>query len=393
MWFSVGRSDRSSQLIVRLAAGLGSLVLLAGCTTTQAPVAPREQQAVVAQPDEQLTPEQRKYRDALKEFQDTVVPAAKKEGELNWYACQQANETEKWIQHFNKYYPEITVNHVYGPGPTLVEKIATEVAAGQVTADSYICGVTSARNLTARPNVAFAPNPPSALNPDVKWNWPPLEGNGMRVLWATNGIAGLTVNTDLVTKDHYPKTWWDLLKDPYWLDLFKRNLVGMSDPRASGFGHQVMYGLRVLNKAEYGEPFVRELAALKPIKFITSTSEVQKGERFANIGSAVTSVDYFNKDPIALVCPAPGCVQSFLAPATIKGPHPNAARLWAEFWLTKEGQEFLRDIAYTIDRTDVPVPPELDWKNFQQLYFASDDHDAPAADALVWNRESKLWDY
>ena len=378
---------RSTVVLVVLAT-----MLLAACAPPAA-VAPREQQAVVAKSDAELTPEQRKYRDALKEFQETVVPAAKKEGELNWYACQLADETEQWIKHFNKYYPEITVNHIYGPGPTLVEKIATEVAAGQVTADTYICGVTSARNLSTRPNVAFAPNPPSALNPDVKWNWPPTEGNGLRVLWATNGIAGLYVNTNNISKEHYPKTWWDLVRDPFWVDLFKRGLVGLADPRASGFGHQVLYGLRVLNKTDYGEPFIRELAALKPVKYITSTSEVERGERFANIGAAVTATARNNKDPVALVCPQPGCVQSFLAPATIKGPHPNAARLWAEFWLTKEGQEFLRDTYYTIDRTDIPVPADLDWKNFQQLYFAGEEHDAPAAEALQWNKDSKLWDY
>jgi ABC-type Fe3+ transport system substrate-binding protein len=367
-------------------------MLLAACAP-QAAVGPREQQSVISKPDEQLTPQQRNYRDALKEFQATVVPAAKKEGELNWYACQLADETEKWIKHFNKYYPEITVNHIYGPGPTLVEKIATEVAAGQVSADTYTCGVTSARNLSARPNVGLAPNPPSALNPDTRWNWPPVEGNGLRVLWATNGIAGLYVNTKLVTKDHYPKTWWDLVRDPYWVDLFGKGLVGLADPRASGFGHQVLYGLRVLHKDDYGEPLVRQLAALKPVKFITSTTEVEKGERFANIGAAVTSVARDNKDPVALVCPEPGCVQSFLAPATIKGPHQNAARLWAEFWLSKEGQEFLRDTYYTINRTDITVPADLDWKNIPQLYFASEEHDAPAAEALAWNRDSKLWDY
>jgi iron(III) transport system substrate-binding protein len=373
-------------------AVLGATMLIGACAP-QAAVGPMEQQSILTRKDEELTPEQRSYRDVLKEFQASVVPAAKKEAELNWYACQLVDETEQWIKHFNRYYPEITVNHVYGPGPTLVEKISTEVAAGQVTADTYTCGVTSARNLTTRPGVAFAPNPPSALNPDIKWNWPPLEGNGLRVLWATNGIAGLYVNTNLVLKERYPKKWSDLVRDPYWIDLFNRGLVGLSDPRASGFGHQVIYGLRVLHADAYGEPFVRELAALKPVKYVTSTAEVERGDRYANIGAAVTSVARNNKDPVALVCPEPGCVQSFLAPATIKGPHPNAARLWAEFWLSKEGQEFLRDTYYTINRTDVPVPVELDWRNFQQLYFASEEHDAPSAEALAWNRASKLFDY
>jgi iron(III) transport system substrate-binding protein len=381
----------NTQQAIALAV-LGATILIGACAP-QAAVGPREQQSILTKKDEELTPEQRNYRDVLKEFQTTVVPAAKKEAELNWYACQLVDETEQWIKHFNRYYPEITVNHVYGPGPTLVEKIATEVAAGQVTADTYTCGVTSARNLSTRPGVAFAPNPPSALNPDIKWNWPPLEGNGLRVLWATNGIAGLYVNTNLVPKERYPKKWSDLVRDPYWVDLFNRGLVGLSDPRASGFGHQVIYGLRVLHAEAYGEPFIRELAALKPVKYITSTTEVERGDRYANIGAAVTSVARNNKDPVALVCPEPGCVQSFLAPATIKGPHPNAARLWAEFWLSKEGQEFLRDTYYTINRTDVPVPVELDWRNFQQLYFASEEHDAPSAEALAWNRASKLFDY
>src|SRR3982074_2289148 len=180
---------RCTPRVIVWAMVLSAAVL--GACAPQAAVGPREQQSVLTKPDDQLSPEQKKYRDAVKEFQDTVVPAAKKEGELNWYACQLADETEQWIKHFNKYYPEITVNHIYGPGPTLVEKIATEVAAGQVTADTYTCGVTSARNLSTRPGVAFAPNPPSVLNPDIKENWPPTEGNGLRVLWATNGIAGL----------------------------------------------------------------------------------------------------------------------------------------------------------------------------------------------------------
>ena len=102
-----------------------SAALLGGCSAPQAAVGPREQQAVLTKPDDQLSAEQITYRNAVNEFQATVVPAAKKEGELNWYACQLADETEQWIKHFNKYYPEITVNHIYGPGPTLVEKIAT----------------------------------------------------------------------------------------------------------------------------------------------------------------------------------------------------------------------------------------------------------------------------
>ncbi len=372
---------------------LGAAVLasLTACGSAPAPVGPREQDQILKTDQAQLTPAQVKYRDALKKFQDEVVPAAKKEGELNWYACTQAEEAELLIRHFNRYYPEITVNHVYGLGFSLVEKISAEVAANKVTADTYICGVTSARSLASRAGATFAPDPASALNPDVKWNWQPIENS--LVLWATNGIAGIKVNTKLVPKEKYPKTWWDLVKDPYWVDLIKRGLVGVQDPRASGFSHQIFYGLRVLQK-EYGEDFVRQLAALKPKLYTTSnTNETERGELYAYLGSGVSGQNRDNKDPVELVCPLPGCVQSFLAPATLKGPHPNAARVWAEFWLTKEGQEYLRDRYYTIDRTDIPVPAELDWKNYPQIYFAGGEHDKPTAEALQWNKDTKIWDY
>ncbi|GEM_PF-4176105 len=372
---------------------LGAAVLAGATACASAPVAvgPREQDQILKSDQAQLTPAQVKYRDALKKFQDEVVPAAKKEGEMNWYACTQAEEAELLIKHFNRYYPEITVNHVYGLGFSLVEKINAEVAANKVTADSYICGITSARSLAAKAGTTLTPDPPSALNTDVKWNWQPIEGN--LVLWSTNGIAGIKVNTKLVPKEKYPKSWWDMVKDPYWVDLIKRGLVGLQDPRASGFSHQIFYGLRVIQK-EYGEDFVRQFAALKPKLFTTAnTNETERGELYAYIGTSVSGQNVDNKDPVELVCPLPGCVQSFLAPATLKGPHPNAARVWAEFWLTKEGQEYLRDRYYTIDRTDIPVPANLDWKNYPQIYFAGAEHDKPTADALQWNKETKIWDY
>lgn len=373
--------------------GVAAMFLVAACGgPSGGPVGPREQEKILQ--SESLTAEQTRYRDALKEFNEKVVPAAEQEGELNWYACTDASEAEEMINHFNRYYSKITVNHVYGQGFTLVEKIAAEAAAGRITADSYICGITSARNLSNRPGIALAPEPPSALNPDITWNWNPIEGDGLRVLWSTNGIAGLTVNTNLVPKEKYPKTWWDLVRDPFWSDLVQRGLVGVADPRASGFGHQIMYSLRLIHTQEYGEQFIRELSALRPKKFATTADEVPRGELYAYIGGAVGVRNRRENAPMALVCPAPGCVQSFLAPATVKGPHPNAARVWAEFWLSKEGQEFLAGEQWrTIVRSDIPVDPLLHWQSFPQLYFASAEHDKPAQDAIEWNKQTRIWDY
>jgi iron(III) transport system substrate-binding protein len=371
----------------------GTLFLAVACSGPGGSTAgPREQDKVLQA--ESVTPEEAKYRDALKKFNDEVVPAAEKEGEMNWYACTEADEAQEMIDEFSKYYPKIRVNHVFGQGFTLVEKIAAESAANKITADSYICGITSARNLTNREGIGMVPDPPSALTPNVIWNWQPVEGNGLRPLWSTNGIAGITVNPNLVPKDKYPKTWWDLVRDPFWQEQLRKGNVGIADPRASGFGHQILYGLRVLKESEYGEAYIRQLAELKPKKLATNADEVPRGELAAYIGGSVTTKYRRENLPVELVCPDPGCVQSFLAPATVNGPHPNAAKVWAEFWLTKEGQQFLAEKQWrTIARTDIAVDPSIDWKNMKQLYFASEEHDKPTQAALEWNKQTRVWDY
>ena len=372
-----------------------SLSLLASaCSPQVAPSTPREVQSALGTPEAQLTPGSADVPHRAKGFQrHGRARPPRKRAPSTGTRVSLPEDTERLIKTFNKYYPDITVNHIYGPGPTLVERIAAEVAAGQVSADTYTCGITSARSLSQRPNVAFAPNPPSIMNPDVKWNWEPMEGNNLLPRWSTNGIAGLTVNTKFVAKDKYPKTWWDLLKDPFWVDMFNRGLVGIADPRASGFGHQILYGLRVLRRTNTANRSSRNWRhSSRP-----STSPRRTRSSAASVtpisAGAITTANRQNSDPIELVCPAPGCVQSFLAPVSVKGPHPNATRVWTDFWFTKEGQEGLRDSYFTINRTDVSVPPDLDWKNFPQLYFASEEHDKPAADALAYNKESRLWDY
>jgi iron(III) transport system substrate-binding protein len=375
---------------------LGAWVGLAVACAPSAPVdvGPREQERILQQVPETLTPEQRKYRDALKEFSDTVVPAAKKEGQINWYSNLDAQDTDRWIKTFNKYYPDIQVNAIYGDGFNLVEKIAAESAAGRVQADTYVSGINTARDLGRR-GLGVAANPPSALNPDVKWNFPISEGDGVRIFWATNGIGGFVVNTKFIPPERYPKTWWDVVRDPYWADMTKRGLVMITDPRRTGMSQQVLYGLRVLKKDEYGENYFRELAAMK-LKYAPSGGGdvLENGEVYAHWGGSISPSSFLGKAPLKLLCPAPGCVQSYLAPVMIKNaPHPNAARVWTEFWLTREGQEFIASLGYTVNRSDVPVPPETDWKNFPQMFISTEDHDPGLAAGRKYNADSKLWDY
>ena len=164
------KSMRMGQALGALAV-VGSLVLSACQGQSSSSAAPTAVPTLSPQQVANLTPEQQAYQKARQEFDTVIVPAAKKEGEMNWYTCRQADEGEPMVKFFQQYYPDITVNYIYGPGNALVEKIIAEGAAGKVQGDSYLCGGTSARNLASR-SMSELYTPPSALDTSIEYHFP-----------------------------------------------------------------------------------------------------------------------------------------------------------------------------------------------------------------------------
>jgi iron(III) transport system substrate-binding protein len=382
------RSNRFGQLI----AIAGSLVISAcqgqtASAPTAAPTLSPQQQA-------NLTPEQAVYQKARAEFDGVIVPAAKKEGELSWYTCRQADEAEPMMKFFNQQYPDISVTYIYGPGNALVEKIVAEGAAGKVQADSYLCGGTSARNLAGR-DMSEPFIPPSALDPSIEYHFPVILSSTKLTVWQVSP-RGIGLNTSLIPEDKLPKTWWDALKDPYWVDLFKRNLVAIYDPRISGGDtHIISYGLRVLNPTDYGEEWVKLLASYKPrIVNVSTLDSVLRGEFYAVFGVGQTFKNNLNNDPLTTHCPQPGCTATQVIPVTIRGgPHVNAAKVWAEFWLTKPAQEFMAKNGEAVARKDVPSHPSMDLATHPLMFWYDDDHEMPVRENIKWITDSKLFDY
>ena len=126
--------------------------------------------------------------------------------------------------------------------------------------------------------------PPTALDPNVKWRWP-IINKETHLAGVFASVSGLNVNTKLVPPEKYPKSYWDLVRDPYWVDLIKRKRVAFTDPRIANIGVYHMYGLKEVNAKEYGEPFVREFAGLKPkLLGFNESGEVARGELHAMLG-------------------------------------------------------------------------------------------------------------
>ena len=251
----------------------------------------------------------RKFQAATAEWKSKIVPAAKKEGEVIWYSCAQATEAEGTIKLFNKAYPDIQVSQVLGPGYQLVEKISTEAAAGRLQADVYQCGGQSGRTFSWR-GLAEHFMPPTALDPGVKWRWPVMNPE-THLAGVFASVSGLNINTKLVPPEKYPKSYWDLVRDPYWVDLIKRKRVAFTDPRIANIGVYHIYGLKEVNAKEYGEAWVREFAGLKPkLLGFNESGEVARGELHAMLGGPWRVEYSLGTVPITKLCLEPGCVST-----------------------------------------------------------------------------------
>jgi iron(III) transport system substrate-binding protein len=338
---------------------------------------------------------QSKFQAAAAEWKSKVVPAAKKEGEVIWYSCAQATDAEETIKLFNKVYPEIQVSQVLGPGYQLVEKISTEVAAGRLQADVYQCGGQSGRTLSWR-GLAEQFTPPTALDPGVKWRWPVMNPE-THVAGVFASVSGLNINTKLVPAEKYPKSYWDLVRDPYWVDLIKRKRVAFTDPRIANIGVYHVYGLKEVNAKDYGEAWVREFAGLKPkLLGFNESGEVARGELHAMLGGPWRVEYSLGTVPITKLCLEPGCVstQSPLFVVVKGAPHPNAARVFVDFMLSREYAEWrVQSLGNTPARADV-MPRPLDDPSKHKLQFNGDDQaERRITEVLKWVIASKLFDY
>ena len=100
--------------------------------------------------------------------------------------------------------------------------------------------------------------------------------------------------------------------------------------------------------------------------------------------------------PITKLCLEPGCVstQSPLFAVVKSAPHPNAAKVFVDFMLSREYAEWrVQALGNTPARADV-APRPLDDPTKFKLQFAGDDKaERQITEVLKWVIASKLFDY
>ena len=327
-----------------------------------------------------------------KEWDDLVV-AAKKEGQLVLINQQATDRFRKAFDAFEKTFPGITIeSQGYASSSLVIPKIQQEQKAGIYSYDVIQHSIQSfLTNL--KPTGAFAPLAPVIFRPDV------LDAK----VWADGFQSGYVdsdklvyqfgwqaskwwVNTDLV-KEGEIKSIKDLL-DPKW----GKGKIGIVDVR-SGSTFTILLAV----KLNLGEETVKKLVVDQSPRFHRDeriiTEQLLRGQiavsnarvqtfiqdfRDQGLGKNVKSVD-LPESSVAL----PGGGLWLMKNA----PHPNAAKLFINWLLTKEGQNAWKPTGVgNSRRLDVtPFDPEsVVEKGRKYLIVAREDMLKPQDDMVKY---------
>lgn len=177
-------------------------------------------------------------------------------------------------------------------------------------------------------------------------------------IWHANSVLpqAIAVNTRLVKPEQYPATFQALL-DPKWKAA---GGIAFAHPGRSGTGYTILTSMVTLYGWDYVEKF---LANAK----ITNSSD----EMFKMVRDGEVPVGFINEDlgvkwieggaPLKLIYPQDGVSNQVDACGLIQGAkHPNAAKLFIDFILSKEIQQVYTTVLVRRSaRTDVAPPQGL----------------------------------
>lgn len=301
---------------------------------------------------------------------DELVAAAKKEGKLVTMSVE-GGGYRKVADAFHEAFPEIEVEHATILARTWAPKILQERAAGLYNWD--VAGPPAITAFgTLWPEKVFDPLRPLLFRPDVldDKNWQ----GGLDFGWADDAkqysfgytwdlAVNLHINTDLVREDEI-KSAKDLA-NPKW-----KGKIAMADPRTGGASATPL----TIARLKHGPEIVKQLVNdQEPIMFAQSrqiAEAVVRGKVAIAIGTTNRVILDFRQEGLARNIKSPALDDfAYLSSEVMwlmnRAPHPNAAKLYVNWLLSKEGQQiFSKSTERNSRRTDVPpvdqdsTPPE-----------------------------------
>jgi iron(III) transport system substrate-binding protein len=320
---------------------------------------------------------------------EKIIQGAKKEGKLSLYLYQGEGELGALSQLFQKKYPEISVTSVFGRGNQLGPKIMAERRAGKFLVDVYIAGLTSTYEILYRAKILDSVRTalilPEVLDESKWWQGHHYyidAENKYIFVFVGNVSQYVSYHTKSVDPLEF-RSYWDFLQ-PKW-----KGKILSRDPKISG---SQRIGLRMFYQTpESGAEFIRRLYGEMDV---TLTQEIRQATDWLAHGkfaicffcseilkakSQGLPVDEFPsarwKESRAITA---GNIGSLALPS--QPPHPQAARLFVNWLLSRGGQNAFQRTANTLFNSEesmrIDIPKDMISAELRRIdgvkYFLAD---------------------
>jgi len=280
-----------------------------------------------------------------------ILEGAQKEGKLVVYTGVERAVAQALVNAFQKKYPFIAAETVRASSSKLATRLDAEIEANRLQGDVFefsLLYLTTA--LQKRGEILGYDSPEYAHYPAAYAD---------RGYWAATGVSDILIllNTRKVSEADLPQSWWDLAK-PAW-----KNKLTIDNLEVSGTGYNWL--VAVVNDERLGWPFIEALGKNKPALERGHAGMAQKVAAGEYAG-AVEMADFHLKNirdaaasvPVRGVWPKEGVPREPWTAGILKrAPHPNAAKLFMDFILSRDGQDiYVKMMGWRSARADVSAP-------------------------------------
>ncbi len=276
-----------------------------------------------------------------------LIDAAKKEGKLVWYTSTNVTESKPLLDDFEKVYPGIKGEIFRASGEKTLNRIITEARANHSEFDivtiSEVDALIDAKLLAPYRSPEAKSFIPEFKDPNGYWT-------AIYINYATIGY-----NPKMVSDKEAPKQWEDLL-DTKW-----KSKLAIDQEQYPWFGtlhkawgrERAQKYMRALAKQNIqwrkGHTLIAQLMAAG--EFPLGVVYAHRIEEMKQRGAPVEWVNTVN--PIVVTVNAAGL--------STKPQHPNAAKLFYDFLLSKPAQQRLRTLRRIPARPDIePFSPRME---------------------------------
>jgi len=298
---------------------------------------------------------------------EKTVQAAKLEGQIFIYAALGPYHPQIFTE-FQKDHPEIKATIIHGSSSRISPRLLSERRAGKYLADVYLGGPTSLYRF--HQNKLFDPIAPllvlpEVVDPSLWWEGKHvyIESERRYIFVNEGSVSGFTVtyNTQLAKADEF-KSYWDLFQ-PKW----KGKIVSL-DARDPGFGASELRYLYY--HPELGAEFIRRLFGEMDVVL---SREHQQALDWVGVGKVALCA--FCRDGFATKAKSQGLPVDFINHNNLKemprlrgsasaitvvnkAPHPNAAKVFINWFLSRRGQIVYQESHGDRDSLRIDIPKD-----------------------------------